>query len=95
MKIKFKVFGFPALSKVLGANEVMIAFDGRTINNLLDHLAVIYGPEVDPILRKDGNGLRPGIRLLHNRSRWIQEDDLETELNDGDEIVLSLFVTGG
>ena len=95
MRIRFKIFGFARLRQAIGEDEINIEFDGSMVKDLVWHLTEVYGDEVaKAILQKDGH-LKHGVRLLRNGHQWIDRDDLETNIMDGDVLVLSLLVAGG
>ncbi|RJP24428.1 MAG: MoaD/ThiS family protein [Candidatus Abyssobacteria bacterium SURF_5] len=93
MKIKFSVVGvseesFPAEPESLQVNS-------RTVQDLLDSLFNRYGAHAAAKLF-DSNGLRPGLSLLVNgRNVLSLPDRYQTRLQDLDEIVITVRVTGG
>ncbi len=95
MKIKLKIYGFPRLNQIIGGKKVDIEFEGTTARDLICELIKIYGSEVHRIILDKNMHLNSNMRWLKNGNQWITDEDLDTELMDGDIIVLSLLVTGG
>lgn len=95
MRVTFKIIGFPKLRHLLGEGEIDIEFEGQTVNDMIAHLDNTYGVAAKKTVMQNELSLKPGVRLLRNGCQWIDSDDLETKLSDGDMLVLSLQVAGG
>lgn len=95
MKVTLKIFGFPGLKKTLGGQEVEIEFEGKTARDLITRLIKTHGHEVEKSLMDNNKRLNPSVRLLKNGYQWLTEEDLDTNIMDGDVVVLALLVTGG
>lgn len=95
MRATFKIFGFPKLRHLIGEGEIDIEFEGQTVSDMIVHLGNTYGKAVKETIMQNDKFLKPGVRLLRNGRQWIDRDDLEMELSEGDVLVLSLLVAGG
>ncbi len=95
MKVTFKIFGFPGLCQTVGSRNIDIEFQGKTVRDFIAKLVKTYGSEVEENIFDYDGQLKPTVRLLKNGRQWINQDDLETDLMDGDVVVLTLLVTGG
>ena len=88
MKIKVSIIG---VSETMPPNEVrLVEADSMTVRELLDSLS----ETAESVCRPDG--LREGYCLLVNgRNTLSLPDKLQTNLQDGDEVMLTVQVTGG
>ena len=93
MRVKVTIVG--ALERVIPGGEDVIETDGITAAGVVDALAQRHGPRVAEELR-GASGLREGLSLLVNgRNALSLPDRFETRLQDGDEVVITVQVTGG
>ena len=83
------------LSEILGRKEVEVEFIGETINDLIDHLVAQYGRKAKQALFDEKDKLDPMIQVLLNGETWINCDQLDTVLQDGDEVILMMMLAGG
>jgi molybdopterin converting factor small subunit len=94
MKIELKIF-LPMLSEVIGTDELAIEFDGRTAADLLGHLTKAYGKKGRDALLDDEGKLDVEVQLLRNRKDWITQENIDTELRDGDHVTIMVLMAGG
>jgi MoaD family protein len=94
MKVNLRIF-LPMLSEILGRKEVEVEFIGETINDLIDHLIAKYGKKVMRALYDNEGKVDPMIQVLLNGEIWINRDQLDTVLQDGDEVILMMMLAGG
>lgn len=93
MKVKVSIVGVP--ERILQGGEDVIEAESLTVQGLLDALAEKHG---EPVARKivDASGLREGLSLLVNGRNVLSfPDTYQTDLKDGDEVVITVQVTGG
>jgi len=95
MRIKFKIFGFSTLRQVFGGSEINLEFNGKTVDDLVKYLIAVFGHAVEKTILQNDGQIKHGIRFLRNGHQWIDSDNIETRLKDGDILVLSLLVAGG
>ena len=93
MKVKVTTVG--VLEHSLPAGEEVIEAEGLTVHDLMDALVDRHGPRAAKELLVAG-GLRDGLSLLLNgRNVLSLPDRIHTPLQDGDEVVITVLVTGG
>ena len=94
MKIALKIF-LPMLAEVIGRDELELDFPGRTVGELLDHLARRHGPRAAKALYDGSGQLDLEVQVLVNRSTWVTRDNLGATLADGDEVRIMVLMGGG
>ncbi len=88
MKIKY----FATLRKITGKEEEDLNF--RNVRDLLNYLLEKYGDNFKQSLY-DGNSFKKGVIILKNGKNIIYLNDLDTELDEGDEVSIFPPVAGG
>ena len=78
-----------------GGEDVIEKAEKITVSGLLDNLVRKHGPRAaGELLGPDG--LREGLCLLVNgRNLLSLSEGFQTPLQDGDEVVITVLVTGG
>jgi MoaD family protein len=94
MKVDLKIF-LPVLPEVIGRKELQVEFAGETINDLIGHLIAQYGRKARQALYDRDGKLDPVVQILLNGEKWVPHDQLDTVLQDGDEVMLMLMLGGG
>jgi molybdopterin converting factor small subunit len=67
---------------------------GLTIRQFIVQLSEQYGSEVGELMM-DGEMLREGILVMLNGRSIASQNGLETKLNDGDDVLLTILAVGG
>jgi MoaD family protein len=83
------------LSDAIGHKELEAEFTGTTVQDLIEHLVTHYGKKAERALYDENGELDPVIQLLLNGEEWINRDQLDTNLQDGDSVVLLMMMAGG
>ncbi len=94
-QIKVKIIGFPQL-KNLSIEDEKIETDSLplTFGQFLNHLKTKYGAPVEKaIIGK--KGVLNTVQVLKNEAEWIEREDLEHQLEDGDTISFIFMMAGG
>ena len=94
MRVNLKIF-LPTLPEVIGRKELEVVFAGETVSDLIDHLVARYGRKAKQALYDEDGELDPVIQVLLNGEKWITRDQLDTALQDGDNVVLMVMMAGG
>ncbi|HUT77175.1 MAG TPA: MoaD/ThiS family protein [Polyangia bacterium] len=94
MKVALKLY-LPMLADVIGRSELEVTFDGRTAADLLRHLVATHGKRAAGALFDTSGRLDLEVQLLRNRKEWITRENIETELDDGDQITIMVLMGGG
>jgi hypothetical protein len=96
VKVKFGLFGMPALTELIGASQIFLEFEGSTIADLLASLIKRYGAGVEPMLVDDEKRLHPYILVMINEVLIGGRNDREQiGLTEGDNIIFSIMAEGG
>ncbi len=94
MKVNVSIVG--VLEDILPEGEDVVEAESLTIKELLDALVDKYGSRVAEEVVGPGGGLRDELCLLVNgRNVLSLPDKFQTPLQDGDEVVITVLVTGG
>jgi MoaD family protein len=94
MKVNLKIL-LPALPEAIGRKELEIEFAGETVSDLIEHLVARYGRRAKQALYDEEGDLDPVVQVLLNGEEWITRDQLDTGLQDGDNVVLMMMMAGG
>jgi molybdopterin converting factor small subunit len=83
------------LQDILPGGEEIIEVEETTVSGLLDDLVRKYGAVAAKEF-KCREGLREGLSLLINgRNVLSLPDKFQTKLQDGDEVIITVRVSGG
>lgn len=94
MKVDLKIF-LPVLPEATGGKQLQVEFAGDTVNDLIEHLLAQYGRKARQALYEKDGQLDPVVQILVNGERWVPHDQLDTALQDGDEVMLMMMLGGG
>ncbi|MCL5952666.1 MAG: MoaD/ThiS family protein [Chloroflexi bacterium] len=94
MRVNLKLL-VPALPEAAGRKEIEVEFAGKTVNDLLRHLVKQYGKAAKQGLYDNEGELDPIIQILLNGKEWVSHDQLDTVLQDGDEVAFMAMIAGG
>lgn len=95
--IRVKVRTILEFTKIFGRSQFEMSLpDGSSIDDFLDELIDTWGDELaSRLFEPEGSGLLPHIGLMVNGRSIRLLNNLETILQDGDEILLLPPVGGG
>lgn len=94
MRVKLQLL-VPALPEAIGRKELEIDFAGKTIQDVLNHLAAWYGVKTQQALFISEGELDPVIQILLNGERWISHEELDAVLHEGDQVSFMAMIAGG
>lgn len=94
MKINLKMF-IPVLPEMIGSKELVVEFEGDTVNDLVDHLVDQYGQKAKQALCDEDGNLDPMIQVLINGKSWVTSEQLDEPLENGDDLVIMMMMAGG
>ena len=88
---------FADLAERAGDKRITVeAAAGDTVGDALEELLADRPELEDRVLDDEGGDLRSQINVLRNGTNvFVEEDGLETELEEGDELALFPPVSGG
>ena len=94
MRVHLKLL-LPTLPEAVGGKELDVEFAGDSVGELIDHLLATYGRKARRALLDDGGRLDPLVQALLNGEIWVTQENLDTPLHEGDELVLMVMLGGG
>ena len=93
MRVKIRTAG--ALTQSMPGGKDLIEGRDLTVRKLIDALVAKYGPGLKEELLEKGD-LKEGLCMLVNGLNILsQPKKYETPLKDGDEVFITIVVTGG
>jgi len=93
MKIKITAVG--TLAKKLPHGSEIVEGQKFTIQKVLDTLVHKYGKELMKELFNDGKIKNEISVLMNGRNVNTLDDKFNTYLKDGDELIITAYITGG
>ncbi|MFX0083580.1 MAG: MoaD/ThiS family protein [Candidatus Hodarchaeota archaeon] len=93
MKIKITAVGI--LNQQLPCNYEIIEGNDLNVQGVLDILVNRYGNPIAEELFKDGKFRKDLSLLINGRNILGMPNKFQTLLKDGDEIIISSYITGG
>jgi molybdopterin converting factor small subunit len=95
MKIQVEFLGLPMVSDIIGAKKLKLDFPGETVKDVMDELVRRHGKKLgDTFYDTDGH-FDPMIQIALNGKLFIDADQHDTVLNEGDNLVFILLLAGG
>ena len=95
MKIKVDFLSLPNVVKMVGSKSVVLDFSGRTINDLINEIAEKYGPKVGSFLCDESGKLDMILKVILNDKEWINRDQMDKMLQEGDKVTIMMLAAGG
>ena len=92
MKLKLNLL--KPFSDIVGKKELSFEFNGGSIDDLFKELVVKY-PKLKEELYTDKNEVTDYISLFVNDKPLSILDGMATKLNDGDELLIFVPISGG
>ena len=88
---------FTTLREISGKRKVIMSFDSDsvTVMSVLRRLAQIFGKEFEEYLFDEEGTVRGHLSILINGKGVGRFEELETELNEGDQVAIVPPVGGG
>ncbi|MHA1258000.1 MAG: MoaD/ThiS family protein [Promethearchaeota archaeon] len=80
----------------LKINKPFVEYEGKTVGDIIKLFVAEYKNKLDEgLLSKNRKKLHPQIVVLLNGRNVAQKGKLKTKLNDGEELYVSVPITGG
>lgn len=95
MKVTVEFLSLPNVAKQVGGKSVSHEFSGGSIQKLIGEVAGKYGKKVGDFLLDESGRLAADFRVVLNKQEWLNHDQLDRELNDGDIVTIAMLVGGG
>jgi molybdopterin converting factor small subunit len=93
--IKVRFFGLSELSREIGNDEIDFAFEGATFGDALRGLEERFGQPFRQTILSGGGEVNPVIQVMKNEDEFLQRDDLDYRLDEGDELLFMFMIAGG
>jgi molybdopterin converting factor small subunit len=95
MKVTVEFLSLPNVAKMIGGKSVAHDFTGGTIQELVGEVAAKYGKPVREFLLDESGRLDAGFRVVLNKQEWLNHDQLDRAVQDGDIVTIAMLVGGG
>ena len=95
MAITVEFLSLPNVVKMVGSKTITMDFSGQTIESLIQQVTERYGKEVKKFLLDETGQLDMILRVVCNKDEWINRDEMQKPLRDGDHVTIMMLVAGG
>jgi hypothetical protein len=95
MKVTVEFLSLPNIAKLVGGKSIPHDFAGGTIQELIGEVAGKHGKKVSDFLLDESGQLAPDFRVVLNKQKWLNPDQLDQPVQDGDVITIAMLVGGG
>ena len=95
MAITIEFLSLPNIVKMVGSKTITIDFSGQTVEGLIRQVTEKYGSKVRQFLLDENDRLDMMLKVLCNREEWIQPEQMQRPLKDGDHVTIMLLAAGG
>ena len=95
MSITVEFLSLPNVVKMVGSKIITIDYCGQTVESLICQVADKYGKDVRKFLLDETGRLDMTFRVLCNKEEWIQTDQMQRPLRDGDRLTIMMLAAGG
>jgi molybdopterin converting factor small subunit len=95
MAITVEFLSLPNVAKMVGGKTITMDYSHQNIESLIREVAEKYGKDVKKFLLDDSGRLDMAFRVVRNKEEWLQSDQMQMPLQDGDRITILMLVAGG
>ncbi len=95
MKINVEFLSMPIVTKIVGSKTLALDFPGQTVDDLINQIVNTYGEKLRHFLLDESSKLDRAFMIHLNKKEWIRRDQLNKNLNHGDQVTLMMLVGGG
>jgi molybdopterin converting factor small subunit len=95
MKVTVEFLSLPNVVKMIGSKSVTLDFEGGTIDELIGEVTAKYGKQVREFLLDETGRLDANFRVVLNKQEWLDQDQLDRAVQDGDIVTIAMLVGGG
>ena len=95
MKVTVEFLSLPNIAKQVGGKSISHDFAGGSIQELIGEVARKYGKQVSDFLLGPDGRLDTDFRVVLNKREWLNHDQLDRTLKDGDTVTIAMLVGGG
>jgi molybdopterin converting factor small subunit len=95
MKVTVEFLSLPNVVKLVGGKSLSHDFSGGSIQELIGEVAGKYGKKVRDFLLDESGQLAADFRVVLNKQKWLNPDQLDQPVQDGDVVTIAMLVGGG
>jgi len=95
MTITVEFLSLPNIVKMVGGKTITLDYSGQTVEGLIRQVAEKYGKDVKKFLLDETGQLDMTLKVMRNKEEWIQSDQMQTLLRDGDRLTIMMLAAGG
>jgi molybdopterin converting factor small subunit len=95
MRITVEFLSLPNIAKLVGGKSVLVDFPGGSIQQLIGEVAGKYGEKVSDFLLGPDGRLDNDFRVVLNKKEWLNHQQLDRQLQEGDIVTITMLVGGG
>jgi len=95
MAITVEFLSLPNVAKMIGSKTITMDYSSQTVESLIQQITEKYGKNVKKFLLDETGHLDMTFRIMRNKEDWIQSDQMQKQLQDGDHITIMLLAAGG
>ena len=95
MAITVEFLSLPNVAKMVGGKAISMDFSNQTVEELIRQVTEKYGKKVQQFLLDENGRLDMMLKVLRNGEEWIQPEQMQRQLQDGDRITIMLLAAGG
>ena len=95
MAITVEFLSLPNVVRIVGSKAIMMEYSGQNVESLIRQVAEKYGKDVRKFLLDENDCLDMTFRVIRNNYEWINSDQMQKSLQDGDRITIMMLAGGG
>lgn len=95
MAITVEFLSLPNVARMVGGKIITMDFSNQTVEELIRQVTEKYGKKVQQFLLDENGRLDMMLKVLRNGEEWIQPEQMQRQLQDGDRITIMLLAAGG
>jgi molybdopterin converting factor small subunit len=95
MAITIEFLSLPNVVKMVGSKTITMDYSDQTVESLVRQVTEKYGKDVKKFLLDETGRLDMIFKVIRNKEEWIQSDQMQRLLQDGDRITIMMLVAGG
>jgi molybdopterin converting factor small subunit len=95
MAVTVEFLSLPNVANIVGSKTIAMDYSGQTVEELIHEVTEKYGTKVRQFLLDENGRLDMMLKVMCNREEWIQREQMQRPLKDGDLITIMLLAAGG
>jgi molybdopterin converting factor small subunit len=95
MTINVDFVSLPNVVKMIGSKTISMDYSGQTVQELVHQVADKYGKDVARFLLDENGQMDMTLKVVCNKEEWLEPDQMQRPLEDGDRVTIMMLVAGG